>query len=270
MQENIMENSERRLIDEALETQPIKNTFRLAWEFITLNRNFTFTLMGVFIALHLLGMIPILALVFMVFAGVFGLAIQIYIGKIFYQTADIHSYLDKIEKSKIDMVSYTSIAPAFGAYIGGLVFLFLMAFLFGVVANSMGLIHEGMSESDLIKMIASLGMPMILTLLVLLYLQPLVQANIILAKNFNEGFKAVFTIFSPNLWRDAFHKAYFSYVVILGIIVLSTIFIVATFLNVIASMSGLGLFLHILLLGCLYVFMVIMAVGSVMAKRIVE
>jgi hypothetical protein len=270
MHENNSENTKIRLIDEALASEPIKNTFRLAWEFIVLNRNFTLTLMGLFIGFHLLGMIPVLALVFMVFAGVFGLAIQIYIGRVFYQTSDINNYLGTIKESRIDMVSYTSIAPAFGAYLGGLFFLFLIAFLFGIVANSMGLIQEGMSESDLTQMIASLGMPMILTMLVLLYLQPLVQANIILAKNFSEGFKAVFTIFSINLWKKAFQKSYFSYVVILGIILLSSIFMIVLLLNIVENVSGLALVTNIILLGCMYLFMIITAIGSMMAKRLVE
>ena len=270
MHENNSENNNIRLIDEALASQPIKNTFRLAWEFITLNRNFTFTLMGVFIGLHLLGMIPVLALIFMIFSGVFGLAIQIYIGRVFYQTADINNYLGTIKESRIDMVSYTSIAPAFGAYIGGLLFLFLVAFLFGIVANSMGLIHEGMNEQELTKMIASLGMPMIITLLVLLYLQPLVQANIILAKNFREGFKAVFTVFSIDLWKKSFQKSYFSYVVILGVTLLSAIFMVALVLNALSEVSELTLITNIVLLGCMYLFIIIMAIGSVMAKRLVE
>ena len=270
MHNTSIENSDPRLIDEALNTEPIKNTFRLSWEFITLNQKFTFTLMGVFIALHVLGMIPILALIFMIFAGVFGLAIQIYIGRVFYKTTNITSYIKEIENSEINQVSYTSIAPAFGAYIGGLLFLFLVAFLFGVVANSMGLIHEGMNEQELAKMIGSLGMPMILIMLVILYLQPLVQANIILAKNFGEGFQAVFTIFSIRLWKQSIQKSYFLYVVILGFIVLSTMFVVVILLNSLGSAIGLPLFTNIILLACMYIFMIVMAIGSVMAKRLIE
>lgn len=270
MQEENVEHRERRLIDEALASEPIKNTFRLAWEFIQINQKFTFTLMGTFITLHILGVIPILSLLFGVFAGVFGFAIQIYVGKLFYSTRDIGTYVEKIEKSKIDEVSYTSIAPAFGAYLGLWTFLFILFFLFGVLASSMGLINEGMNEHDLMRVILSLAFPLSLVLLTILYVQPLIQANIALAKNFNEGFKAIFSIFSSKLWKKVLNKAYFVYVVLLGIIVFFSFFILLIFLNTIANITGLAFFTNIILLGFAYIVMIIMGIGAMMAKRIVE
>ena len=70
MQENEQKNRDFRLIDEALASEPIRNTFRLGWEFITLNQKFTLTAIVIFILLNILGMIPMIALIFMVLSAV--------------------------------------------------------------------------------------------------------------------------------------------------------------------------------------------------------
>ena len=115
----------RRLIDEALEHEPIKNTFRLAWEFIRLNQKFTLIAMGLFIVLNLLGGLPLMGTLFMVFAGVFGMMIQIHVGKMFYGTDKIETYVATIEDNKIENVIKQHIQVAFGAYMGLIVLLLI-------------------------------------------------------------------------------------------------------------------------------------------------
>ncbi|HHH55041.1 MAG TPA: hypothetical protein ENK91_15365, partial [Bacteroidetes bacterium] len=107
----------RRLIDEALLDTPIENTLRLAWEFIKLNKKFTFTAMGIFVVLNLLGAIPLLSLVFAVLAAVFGISIQMHVGRTFYGTENIETYIEEIEESRIDNVLTQYSSTAFGVYL---------------------------------------------------------------------------------------------------------------------------------------------------------
>jgi hypothetical protein len=270
MQENQKQNNEIELIDEALASEPIKNTFRLGWEFVVINRQFTLTAMLLFIILNLLGMIPLLELISMVCSAVFALVVQIYVGKTFYFSNNIKNYVSAIEKSRVEGSLTPHIAPAFGGYMGWFALGLIFVFLFSFIAGSMGLISANMNENDLLNLIFTLGMPLLLIFLTLSYVQPLVQANIILSNNFREGFRAVFTLFSFNLWRKSFHKAYFSYVTIFGTLLISVMFVSVFIVGALGSMVGLGLVMNILLLVVTYVFMIMMAIGSVMAKRIVE
>jgi hypothetical protein len=270
MYENNTQNSGTRLIDEALTSEPIKNTFRLGWEFIKLNQKFTLTAMIIFVVLNLFGMIPIASLIFMVLSAVFGLVIQIHVGKTFYESQDIKSYINEIKESTIDKLLTRHVATAFGAYMGWVVLLLLLILLFGFIGGSMGIINEQMSEADLLNALVTLGFPMLLIALVLSYVQPLVQANIIMANGVQEGFKAVFTLFSTHVWRMAFKSAYFKYVAGFGLVIILLLFFFAFIVGLLTSLSGLTIVGNILMVILMYIFMLIMAVGSMMAKRTVE
>jgi len=265
-----IEENNLYLVDEALASEPIKNTFRLSWEFITLNQQFTLTAIVMFIVLNLLGTIPVLALFFMVFSGVFGLIIQIYAGQTFYKSDSIQSYISTIKNSRIDNLFTQHIAPAFGAYLGWIVLFLIFIFLFGFLAGSMGLITDNMTENDLLGLITTVGIPFLLVAMALSYVQPLVQANIILSKSFSEGFKSVFTLFSAKVWRSSFQMPYFKYVAILGTVVIGVLFVAVAMVSAIGTVGGLSLLGNILLLAIMYIVMVLMAIGSMMAKRIVE
>lgn len=270
MYENNTHSSDTRLIDEALSSEPIKNTFRLGWEFIKLNQTFTLTAVIILIVLNIFGMIPVATLIFMVLSAVFGLVIQIHVGKTFYESQDIKSYIHEIKESSIDNILTRHVATAFGAYMGWVVLLLVSMFLFGVIGGSMGIINEQMNQVDLVNALAILGFPLLLIALVLSYVQPLVQANIIMANGIQEGFKAVFTLFSIRLWRSAFQSAYFKYVAGFGLVTLLLLFFFAFLVGLVANLSGLPLVGNILLVILMYVFMLIMAVGSMMSRRIVE
>jgi hypothetical protein len=270
MYENNTQNSDTRLIDEALASEPIKNTFRLGWEFIKLNQKFTLTAMVIFVVLNLFGMIPIASLIFMVLSAVFGLVIQIHVGKTFYESQDIKGYINEIQESSIDRLLTRHIATAFGAYIGWVTLLLLLIFLFGFIGGSMGIINAQMSESDLVNALVTLGFPMLFIALIFSYVQPLVQSNIIMANGIQEGFKAVFTLFSTHVWRMAFQSAYFKYVAGFGLAIILLLFFFAFLVGIITTLSGLTLIGNIFMVILMYLFMLIMAVGSMMARRRVE
>jgi len=111
------------------------------------------------------------------------------------------------------------------------------------------------------------GIPLLLVLLVFSYVQPLVQSNIVMANNFKEGFLAVFTVFSANVWRSAMQGSYFKYISVYGIIILLSMVLFAFLFSVFATIPILNIFILIVFV---YIFSIMMAVSAVMARRIVE
>jgi hypothetical protein len=259
-----------RLIDEALASEPIKNSFRLGWEFITLNQKFTWTTLVIFVLLNILGMIPLFALIFMVLSTVFGLVIQIHIGRTLYLTKSITTYVNEIKESRLEAILNSYTATAFGAYLGWVLVFLIFLVLFTLVGGTMGIINENMSESDLINALIKLGIPSLLVASVLFYLQPLVQSNIVMANSFKEGFNAVFTLFSIDLWRLSLQKSYFKYISIFGLLLMLALFIFVFLIGIFSTFLGSGTFGNILLMVGMYIFMIMMVIGSMMAKRLVE
>ncbi|HHD82291.1 MAG TPA: hypothetical protein ENK82_09290 [Campylobacterales bacterium] len=269
-----MDNEEtqnsRRLIDEALVDTPIENTLRLAWEFIKLNKKFTFTAMGIFVVLNLFGAIPLLSLVFAVLAAVFTISIQMHVGRTFYGTENIETYIKEIEESRIDNILTQYSSTAFGVYLGWFVLIFIMAFLLALFGVGSGLLNQNMSQQDMLMALASLGLPLLLFVLVLSYVQPLVYSNIILANSFGEGFKAVFTIFSKDVWSSAMQKIYFAYVAKIGLLIMAAVLLAVFAVGLFTMIPFLGLLASIAMLMGMYVFVVLMAVMSMVARRMVE
>ncbi len=261
-----MQEENTRLIDEASQSEAVKNTFRLGWEFIKLNQTFTVTVLGVLIVLNFLGMIPVISLIASMLAGVLGIALQIYAGRAVYESDDITNYIDVIQKSDIKEVWSRHSAPAFGAYIGWVILLLIFVFTASILAISSGFINENMNEADVLMAFASIGLPLVLVALILSYVQPLVHSNIVLSNSFQEAFKAVFTIFSKDVWSSAMQKSYFFYVIIFGLVIMLCVVPIA----IVFSVLGMGIVFNLLLVIVSYVLMIIMSVAAMMARRIVE
>jgi hypothetical protein len=262
-----MQEENARLIDEASQSEAVKNTFRLGWEFIRLNQTFTLTVLGALIVLNFLGMIPVISLIASMLAGVFGIALQIYAGRAVYEAEDITSYVEFITKSQISDESLKGhMSTAFGAYMGWVVLILVFVFVASILAVSSGLVTENMTQENALMALASIGLPLVIVALVLSYVQPLVHSNIVLANDFPQGFKAVFTIFSKDVWSSAMQKSYFSYVALFGIFIMLCIIPFA----IVFATLGMGLLLNVILVIGSYVLMIILSVGAMMARRIVE
>ena len=257
-----------RLINEALASEPIKNTFRLGWEFITLNRKLTMTLLSTLILLGFLSMLPIVGVVFTVFSSVLSQSIQIYLGRLVYNSENIEAFVSDIEQVEGETIVKHHFSTAMGAYLGWMVIASIFLLLFGVVAGSMG-VTESMiyDERALIGILFSMALPLIFIVMILSYLQPLVQSNVILSNGFNEGFLAVLTIFSPDLWKRAFQWSYFRYVSLFGILFLMMIFLFGMVLSQVMQVAVLNILVMVM---AFYVMSMILTVSSMMARSTIE
>jgi hypothetical protein len=260
MQENNM-----RLIDEATSFEPVKNTFRLGWEFITLNKKFTLSAIVVLLVLSLMGSIPLVGFIFSVFSSAFALAVQIYAGRLVYETENIETFVDEIHSADGQKLIERYFAPALGAYMGWMV----MALLFvGVVSLLIGGTNINVvNNAELLSLLSTVGLPILFLLLVFAYVQPLVQSNIVMANDFKEGFLAVFTVFSADVWRSAMQGGYFKYVSVYGVIVLLLAILFSFIFSVFSAIPILNIFILIIFV---YLFSIMMTVSAVMARRIVE
>jgi len=264
MQENNM-----RLIDEAVSFEPVKNTFRLGWEFISLNKKFTVTAIVVFLVLGLLGLIPIVGFIFSVFFSALVLAIQIYAGRLVYETENIESFVDEIHNADGQSVIERHFAPALGAYLGWMIMALL---LIGGISLLTLLIGDTdmlslTNNAELLSTLSTVEISLLFVILLFSYVQPLVQANIVMANDFKEGFLAVFTVFTADVWRCAMQGSYFKYISVYGVIVLLSMILFAFLFSVFAAIPILNMFISIVFV---YTFSIMMAVSAVMAKRIVE
>jgi len=261
-----MQENNIRLIDEASQSEAVKNTFRLGWEFVRLNQKFTLIILAILIVLNFLGMIPFLSLIAPMIGGVLGLSLQIYAGRVIYESDDIENYVDVIKKSDISEVVTEHSGAAFGAYLGWVILLLAFIFTASIMAVSSGLITENMNEKDVLLAFGSIGLPLVLVALILSYVQPLVHSNIVLAEDFKEGFKAVFTIFSKDVWSSAMQKPYFSYVAIFGLLIMLCILPVVLAVLVFGTGTIFNLFVVIVS----YILMITMSIAAMIARRIVE
>ncbi|MBU1667659.1 hypothetical protein KKC13_04515 [bacterium] len=263
-----MHENNLRLIDEAISSEPIKNTFRLGWEFITLNKQFTFTIISVLTLLTLLGLIPVVGFIFSVFSSAFALAVQIYAGRLLYETENIETFVDEVHNADGEGLIKKYFAPALGAYMGWMVIGLLFIALVALTVGSMGVTESTLNNSaELLALLSVVGLPIIVIALLLSYVQPLVQANIIMSNNFQEGFFAVFTLFSVEVWKRAMQASYFKYMFWLGLLVLAAAFLFGLLFSLFSVIPFLNILLMIIFV---YIFMIIMSVAAMMAKRIVE
>ena len=260
-----MQENNIRLIDEATSFEPVKNTFRLGWEFITLNKKFTLSVIVVLFVLSMLGSIPLVGFIFSVFSSAFALAIQIYAGRLVYETENIETFVDEIDNADGQKLIERHFAPALGAYMGWMV---MALFLVGLIYLLLGSSDINVTNNaELLVLFSAVGLPLMLVLLVFAYVQPLVQSNIVLANDFKEGFFAVFTVFSADVWRSAMQGSYFKYISVYGLIVLVAAILFSLLFSVFAAIPILNIFILIVFV---YVFSIMMTVSAVMARRIVE
>jgi len=260
MQENNM-----RLIDEAISFEAVKNTFRLGWEFITLNKKFTSSAIVVLLVLSLLGSIPLVGFIFSVFSSAFALSIQIYIGRVVYETKNIETFVDEINNLDSQKLIENHFSSALGAYMGWMLIALLL--LGGISLFIGGLGINVANNAELLSLLTTIMIPLLVVILVFSYIQPLVQSNIVMANNFKEGFLAVLTIFSADVWRSAMQRSYFKYISVYGIIILFFCILFSFIFSIFALIPILNLFIVIVFV---YILSVMMTVSAVMARRIVE
>ena len=271
MHNELSEAQNSRLIDEALASEPIKNTFRLSWEFLSLNRQFTLTVMALLLILSLLGMtIPVVGAIFTVLSSALSISMQIYIGRLVYESQDIQQFVSEVKIAKGEDILKKFFSPSIGAYMGwmvlSLLFLVVIGFIAGVIGVPQVNLEETMvlkNEKEIMEFLSVIAIPTLLLFLLFLLIQPLIQFKIIKADNFNQGFFAVMNFFSLKVWRRAFRWSYIRYV--FAVFGIGMLYMIGVFLLMTIPMVN-----YIAIILGFYVWMILLSVASVMVERVLE
>jgi len=273
-----METIENRLLDEALR-EPVKNAFRLGWEFVDQNRLLALSAVGVLVLLTLLKMVPLVGFFAAAALGIFLQAAQIYVGRTFYQAESIGQFVEAAAATRLQALLTRFIGQAFGAWLGWIVLGVIFFVLWMVLALATGMnitVIEGSlnSEAQTLQFFAALGLaalPLVLAGLVLAYVFPVVQGRIILSESVGEAFRAVFSMFRPAVWSHAMNGQYFTFVLIFGLVMIGVGIAAAAVLGLLMMIPVLGPVLGLIVsLLLFYVLIMIVGVANVMARELAE
>jgi hypothetical protein len=185
-----------------------KAAFDAAWEFVKSNWKVTILAVIIEIALVVLGLIPLIGIIFGLLATLVVFNEQIYFGKVVMNSKSIEDVRKAAEQTDLMQFLFKYINVAIGAYLGSIV-LFLIMGVVGLILFQFGLSYDMYGQPH----INVLGILLILVLMVFFsvfgYIFPAIMGEIIKSDTFGDGFKKVFLIFSPNLWKKTLNKKYF-------------------------------------------------------------
>ncbi|WP_345985887.1 hypothetical protein WCX49_01850 [Sulfurimonas sp. HSL-1656] len=271
-----MELTENRLVDEA-RREPVKNAFRLGWEFVERNRTLALTTLAAFMLLSLLELIPLLGMVAAVALGVFAQAVQIYIGRTLVNADTIDTFIASAEQTTFAAFMTRYQAPAFGAWLAWFVmgmglFVLWIVLVFAVGIDPAVLEESATDEAELIAFMEAMGItviPMLVVGMLIAYVYPIAQGRVILSDTFGEAFKAVFSVFTPAVWQVAAKGEYFRFVFYLGLAFMgiAALLMVVVMLLVLVPFLG-PVVMVFLMAGLFYPAMMILGIANVLALRI--
>jgi hypothetical protein len=273
-----MEATVTRLVDEA-RGEPVKNAYRLGWEFVQQNWTLVLATLGVFVLLTLLEMIPLIGIVAAIALGVFVQAVQIYVGRSFYEAESIERFVEGAAATSLKEFLTRYQAPAFGAWLGwfviGMAMMLLWILMIGLSGLDPAAFEGGVQDEaqalEFLKVMGTATLPLILIGLLLSYVYPIVQGRIILSDTFGDAFKAVFSLFSPTVWSHAMKGEYFSFVLVFGLVLIGFSFVVGIVMALLMLIPVLGVivgFVAVVLM--MYVLMMVLGVANVLGREIAE
>ncbi len=272
-----MESNGMQLRDEA-RREPVKNAFRVGWEFVEQNMALGWATVAVFVVLSLVEFVPLVGFAATIAVGVFSQSIQIFVGRAFYGAETMEAFVSEASGVKLSTFLTRYQAPAFGAWLGwaavGFVMLLAWMALVLLLGGDPAALETAGGDEAFETLFQAMGvavLPVILIAMLLSYVYPIVQGRVILSDSFGEAFKAVFSLFSPTVWKHAMAGEYFSFVFFFGLVLIGValaISLVATLLILVPILGALAVAVGAMVL--LYPFVAVMGVACVLAREIAE
>ncbi|MRJ02726.1 MAG: hypothetical protein GXO19_02555, partial [Epsilonproteobacteria bacterium] len=204
---------------------------RLAWNFFKGNYALNFAVLGIFILLNLLGMVPIIGLLAVFGYSILSLSLQIYFGRKILEIREPEEMALVSANTKIGDLLVRYLPQASGAFLAlfllTLLYFFLLGLIIVLVAGGTDMAEMAQPERGMEAM-ESMGSlmahsPFLITLLIgliFLYPFPAVMGRVIESEDFVDGFKSIFYLFSPTLWKGTFSWDYFSLITLWSLILL--------------------------------------------------
>ncbi len=204
-----------------------KTAIALAWNFFKGNYALNFAVIAILILLNLLGMIPIIGMLFILAYSILSLSVQIYFGRGVDKAQRPEDMAELAAQSKIADVLSAYLQVAAAAFLALFAISLVFMALFGVVVGMSGGIENMQNgvaaQAQMSVMLGSAGVAGLVLILVaafLFYFFPAVMGRVIRSDTFVDGFKNVFLLFSPNMWKACFNKEYFVLVLVWSLILM--------------------------------------------------
>ena len=170
-------------------------------------------------------MIPLLGFFIAIFAGIVLFSTQAYVAKSLMHAQSDEEYDAKVESTDVKSLLMENLNIGAGGFLGFIVIeIIMLVLMFTVFAMTIGL--EALStlnsaemtpeqQMELFQGIGVIGVIMGVVFLFLAYIYPIVLGKVYTSDNFGEAFSAIFSMFSPAVWKASFNGQYFLMVTML-------------------------------------------------------
>ncbi len=203
-----------------------KSALDAAWRFFKGNYALNFGVIAILIVCNLLGMLPIIGLLFIFAYQILSLAVQVYFGRVVMEATSLEEVEERATQARIGDLLTNYLQTAAGAFLAffliALVFFFLMGLVISTSVDFEQLENGAMMQAQMMGMLSAsgfMGLLIMLTGMYLFYFFPAVLGEVIKTDDFNAAFKKVFLLFSPTFWKRCFNKEYFVLILIWSLIV---------------------------------------------------
>lgn len=248
----------------------IKQAYSLAWRFFRKNILVSILAILVITGLYVLSMIPILGLVLSLVAGIALFSVQTYVAKTLMQSKSDEEFDEMVANTKTSELLTKYMAVGSGGVLGFLVIeIAAVIVLVTMVIFTIGLdvltsLSDGtMSPDQKMQTLYSIGIVGIVFMIVAMlfaYVYPLVVGKVYATNDFKSAFKAMFSMFSPSVWKASLNGQYFFMILVLHL---------SAFLMVILMIITMStIILAPLALLVVYLFILYSTTTAVIAKEI--
>ncbi len=197
----------------------VKQAYSLAWRFFTNNKLASFLAMAVIFGLYSLSVIPLLGFFIAIAAGIALFSVQTFVAKTLISSKSDDEYNEKVQGATFKELLTEHLSIASGGFLGFFVVeIIMIVVMFTLFAVTIGvesltqLSDQTMTPEQQMQIFQSVGIVGLIFILVVMffaYIYPLVLGKVYASKDFGEAFAAIFTMFSPTVWKASFNVQYF-------------------------------------------------------------
>jgi len=247
----------------------IKQSYALAWTFFINNKKVSFLAMFILGILAILSAISTLGMIIYIGMLVLLFSLSIYVAKTFKSSNNEDEYKEKVQNTRIKELLTKYFSAASGGLLGLIVVEFIFAF-FIVIMLTLSIGMEALShlndpnmpvdrQLEIFQSIGITGIVLMLIMTFFAYINPIVLGNLFASKGFGQAFDAIFTMFSPRVWRASFKGPYF--------LIVSMLHLTAIGVTIVSMLCMMTIVLIPIAVFIVYMFVLYFTITSVVARE---
>jgi len=249
----------------------IKQAYSLAWRFFSKNKLVSFLAMAVIFGLYILSVIPLLGFFIAIVAGIALFSVQTFVAKTLISSNSDEEYDEKVQGAVLKDLLTRHLNVASGGFLGFFVIeIIMIVIMFTLFVLSVGL-ESLMQLSDqtmtpeqqmqIFQSMGGIGLIFVLVAMFLAYIYPLALAKVYASEDFGEAFAAIFTMFSPTVWKASLNVQYF--------LMITMLHVTAIGMFILMIISAMTIVLMPIALFMAYLFILYATTTAVLAREIV-